>query len=264
MATLKLIWKLSKEVEIVALEENLLLFKFQGEWDKARILEGASWSFDKQRLLMHEFVTDWRPDDCLESGGCSFFFRIRVEIDITKPRRRVVKLIGCVGKKEIWGRITYERLATFYYLYGLLGHTDVECEANSGEMNKNIPQYGDWLRASSLKKGITFIKQYSSGISGGDQKPNSVTTQDIVEKGPKVLENEGKGDTKRSAGTKKWRRLAREIKEIEAMRKIDNGERKKDELERMEMDINRITKKGRELGMKQKAIETDQTVKAEF
>ncbi|XVF54975.1 hypothetical protein PTKIN_Ptkin05aG0223700 [Pterospermum kingtungense] len=63
MATMKIIWKLSKEVEILALEDNIFLFKFQCAKDKERILEGAPWSFDKNLLLFHEFVGEWRPEE---------------------------------------------------------------------------------------------------------------------------------------------------------------------------------------------------------
>ncbi|XVF56348.1 hypothetical protein PTKIN_Ptkin06aG0112500 [Pterospermum kingtungense] len=47
MRTMKAIWKLRREEEIAALEENLFLFKFQWERDKERELEEAPWTFDK-------------------------------------------------------------------------------------------------------------------------------------------------------------------------------------------------------------------------
>ncbi|XVE61132.1 hypothetical protein DITRI_Ditri06bG0015200 [Diplodiscus trichospermus] len=139
MATLKIIWKLSREVDIAALEDNLFLFKFQCERDKDRVLEGAPWSFDKHMLLFHEFKGELRPEEyCLrqqrfglDAGGWANFLRLRMEIDITKPLRRAVKLGGGHGGKEIWGSL-------------------------------GAYQYGDWLRASPLRKDITYNKQQSS------------------------------------------------------------------------------------------------------
>ncbi|XVF60617.1 hypothetical protein PTKIN_Ptkin08bG0062400 [Pterospermum kingtungense] len=44
-------------------ESMMATLKFQGGRDKARILEGAPWSFDKHLLLLHKYMGDWRPDD---------------------------------------------------------------------------------------------------------------------------------------------------------------------------------------------------------
>ncbi|XVF50764.1 hypothetical protein PTKIN_Ptkin04bG0129700 [Pterospermum kingtungense] len=63
METMKTIWKLMREVQIMAIEDNLFLFKFQEENDKERVLEGAPWSFDKQMLLFHEFRGELRPEE---------------------------------------------------------------------------------------------------------------------------------------------------------------------------------------------------------
>ncbi|XVF48508.1 hypothetical protein PTKIN_Ptkin03bG0196200 [Pterospermum kingtungense] len=89
---------------------------------------------------------------------------MRVEIDITKPLRRTVKLAGGEGRKDAWGRIAYERLPTFCYCFGLLGHIDTDCAAKieGTDDNQETHQYGDWLRASPLKKGLTFNKKLSS------------------------------------------------------------------------------------------------------
>ncbi|XVF51641.1 hypothetical protein PTKIN_Ptkin04bG0200700 [Pterospermum kingtungense] len=133
---MKMIWKLSKEVVAVAFEENLLLFKFQGERDKSRILEGArvyGLPLGMRNKAIGERIGKKirhpiKVDNYLDSGGCGFFLRIRVEIDVTKPLRRAVKLLEGDGKKEIWGRITYKWLTTFCYSCGKLGHTDVDCD----------------------------------------------------------------------------------------------------------------------------------------
>ncbi|XVF64705.1 hypothetical protein PTKIN_Ptkin09bG0188900 [Pterospermum kingtungense] len=75
-------------------------------------------------------------DKGLEGGGWTSFLRLRVEINTKKPLSRVVKLQGA-GQN---------------------------CEVDADDSNKNpeMNQYGDWLRASSLKKSITFDKKQSS------------------------------------------------------------------------------------------------------
>jgi hypothetical protein len=77
------------------------------------------------------------------------FMRIRVRMDITKPllRRKLVKL----GKDPpIWISLRYEKLPTFCYKCGRLGHSDRECrEQQWKEASKggDVMAYGPWLRA---------------------------------------------------------------------------------------------------------------------
>ncbi|XVF47816.1 hypothetical protein PTKIN_Ptkin03bG0141300 [Pterospermum kingtungense] len=214
METMKAIWKITNEVEIMAIEENLFLFKFQGARDKERVLEGAPWSFDKSLLLFQEFNGALRPDeyvfdkatfwvriyglllgmmnktigarigeslgrlikadkslgklikadDSLDGGGWTTFVRLRVELNITKPLRRVIKLSSGEKQKGVCGRVAYERLPTFCYCYGFIGHADSECAVtiNKDDGKAVSFQYGDWMQASPLKKGINFNRKEST------------------------------------------------------------------------------------------------------
>ncbi|XVF53488.1 hypothetical protein PTKIN_Ptkin05aG0103200 [Pterospermum kingtungense] len=103
-------------------------------------------------------------DESLEGGGWAAFLRLRVMVDLTKPLRRTIKLAGGEDKRERWGRLAYERLPTFCYRCGLLGHADIDCEAaDSGQTsNPELLQYGDWMRAIPFKKRTRFNKQLSS------------------------------------------------------------------------------------------------------
>ena len=75
-------------------------------------------------------------------------------MDITKPLRRFIIVAKGAGKGEIWGRLGYERLPTFCYKCGVIGHSEYECEQALVEgYRSNTKQYGDWLRASPLQKG---------------------------------------------------------------------------------------------------------------
>lgn len=62
-ATMKLIWKLSRDVDIMDLENDLFLFKFENEIDKGRVLDGAPWTFDKLLLMLQEFNGDSWPEE---------------------------------------------------------------------------------------------------------------------------------------------------------------------------------------------------------
>lgn len=53
--------------------------------------------------------------------------RIRVEIDISKPLRRIVKLTLDTKNPSVGILLRYECLPEFYYGCGLLGHQFKEC-----------------------------------------------------------------------------------------------------------------------------------------
>ncbi|XVF74751.1 hypothetical protein PTKIN_Ptkin13bG0136800 [Pterospermum kingtungense] len=62
IGTLKGVWKLNRDVEVIVLEENLFLFNFLTLKDKERILEGALWLFDKHLLMFQDFNGELPPD----------------------------------------------------------------------------------------------------------------------------------------------------------------------------------------------------------
>ena len=54
------------------------------------------------------------------------FLRIRVEIPIDKPFRRGGNITNAEGER-VWINFKYERLPTFCYICGILGHDDKHC-----------------------------------------------------------------------------------------------------------------------------------------
>ena len=55
------------------------------------------------------------------------FYRIRVELDITKPIRRWVKFQDLKTKEMLRYDVKYERMPTFCYFCGSVGHADKNC-----------------------------------------------------------------------------------------------------------------------------------------
>ncbi|XVF73886.1 hypothetical protein PTKIN_Ptkin13bG0017000 [Pterospermum kingtungense] len=88
-------------------------------------------------------------DETMDKGGWAEFLRLRIEVDRRKPLHRTVKLAGGPGKREIWGRLAYERLPTFCYCCGLLRHSDSDCETVVNCENKFKAQ----LKASLSSPG---------------------------------------------------------------------------------------------------------------
>ena len=74
----------------------------------------------------------------------ALFMRIRVELPIDKPLRRGGNMVSLDGEK-FWVNFKYERLPTFCFLCGKLGHDDKHCLEFPNWQN-TPKQYGEWLR----------------------------------------------------------------------------------------------------------------------
>ncbi|KAL0012397.1 hypothetical protein SO802_007505 [Lithocarpus litseifolius] len=90
------------------------------------------------------------PED---DGAGSEFLRVRINIDISKPLLRCSKLRS-EGKQVGWVGLKYERLPNFCYWCGRVTHGERDCEVwlrGKGSLRKEEQQYGEWLRAESLR-----------------------------------------------------------------------------------------------------------------
>ncbi|XVF29997.1 hypothetical protein REPUB_Repub16aG0019700 [Reevesia pubescens] len=68
IATMKIIWKLAKTVEIMVLGENLFLLNFFMLADKNKVLDGAPWSFDKHLFMLHDYEAGLKLEDYIFSN----------------------------------------------------------------------------------------------------------------------------------------------------------------------------------------------------
>ncbi|MBA0560819.1 hypothetical protein Golob_017696, partial [Gossypium lobatum] len=118
---------------------------------------------------------DWRDRD----GGWMDFIRLRVKIDVSRPLRRVVHLVGREETETIC-TIKYEMLPTFCYICSLIGHTTQKCikkdehletkkQANSNKANTGsnagTRDENDIITQKRKKGGCLAVN--SEGHSGG-------------------------------------------------------------------------------------------------
>ena len=90
------------------------------------------------------------PED---DGAGSEFLRVRINIDISKPLLYCSKLCS-EGKQVGWVGLKYERLPNFYYWCGHVAYGERDYEVwlrGKGSLRKEEQQYGEWLRAESLR-----------------------------------------------------------------------------------------------------------------
>lgn len=87
--------------------------------------------------------------------------KLKIELNLGKAIRRGTQI--CLDKAEpIWIPVKYERLPSFCYCCGRLGHTIVECDSvdNMKETNaENTTElrFGEYLRASPIKNAKVVV-----------------------------------------------------------------------------------------------------------
>ena len=74
--------------------------------------------------------------------------------------------MASVEGEKCWVSFRYERLPTFCFQCGMLGHDEKHCLVPPDQQNPR--QYGDWLRAQGNSKlGLERSKSTSNGECGG-------------------------------------------------------------------------------------------------
>ena len=87
--------------------------------------------------------------------------RIRVDLQLDMPFKRGGKIASVEGEK-FWISFGYERLSTFCFQCGRLGHDEKHCKEPPNRQNPK--QYNDWIRAQgNPKMGLEKSRSTSSG-----------------------------------------------------------------------------------------------------
>ncbi|KMT01423.1 hypothetical protein BVRB_9g214320 [Beta vulgaris subsp. vulgaris] len=71
-------------------------------------------------------------------------------LDVTQPLRRVQRIALRKGETALV-ELKYERLPTFCYVCGTIGHIERDCPVNHEDDKEFDKQWGSWLRASPRK-----------------------------------------------------------------------------------------------------------------
>nr|GMD63385.1 uncharacterized protein LOC109174453 [Ipomoea batatas] len=98
--------------------------------------------------LIHTDEKNW-------DGSIRLFYRVRVAIDITKSLKKQMKLKRDNGT---WAFIDfrYERLPTFCFLCGIIGHGDRLCPKFVNGYDRNLEKpFGAWMRAGFRRTAPT-------------------------------------------------------------------------------------------------------------
>ncbi|KAL8546388.1 hypothetical protein ACS0TY_006204 [Phlomoides rotata] len=177
------------------IDKNLFSFKFNSENDMKMVLEREPWLFKKNVVMLKElergeqpadisfnWVTFWiwlyeLPQaarnqrvirlivgkmgelfeiDTSSMEGFSRSIRAKVSLDPNKPLKAGIHM-ELQGKSKVWINFNYERLPSFCYICGALGHMRKECDLTEGpddfeSIQESKLPFGEWMRASPMKK----------------------------------------------------------------------------------------------------------------
>ncbi|XP_019170974.1 PREDICTED: uncharacterized protein LOC109166477 [Ipomoea nil] len=184
--TMTNVWRPSFGMNIKELQPRKFLFRFYREKDISRILEDGPWAYEQSLLILKRISVAEDPetvvldraefwiqvhglpnglrseavlsavggyigrvtklDDRNFDGSMRLFFRVRVEIEVAKPLKKGMWLKKDNGE---WAKVDfrYERLPTFCFICGLLGHGDKFCHKDSPV----VKPYGPDLRAGGRR-----------------------------------------------------------------------------------------------------------------
>nr|GMD54424.1 putative receptor-like protein kinase At3g47110 [Ipomoea batatas] len=143
------VWRPTMGVTMRQLPPQRFLVRFYNEADCTRNL----------------VQTDERNFD----GSMCIFYRVRVAIDVAKPLKKQMKLKKDNGS---WAFIDfrYERLPTFCFRCGLIGHGDRFCpKIAQGYDPKAEKLYGAWLRAGTRRTMPTSGQRWVAPESNADR-----------------------------------------------------------------------------------------------
>ena len=175
-------WLAAKEVNFKVLEPNLFLVQLHCLGDWGRVMEGSPWLFRGAAVVMQEYdgfsnvlaykldkIPVWARIQGIPEGlmkkrelakkvakkvgdpivvmvnegriNPTPYLRTRVWLDLNKPLVRVVPI---TLKERIQYLVQYEKLPSFCFYCGCIGHEVTEC--GDGTHEKQSCQWGDWLR----------------------------------------------------------------------------------------------------------------------
>ncbi|KAK1606309.1 hypothetical protein QYE76_029982 [Lolium multiflorum] len=215
-------WGNPKGLEIWHTGRNTFMAEFATKADKARVMEGHPWTVGNQAVLLNDFdpvrfeklgiwvrilnlpcslMNDQRGKDLASRVGkvekmhvdekgkaWGEFLRFRATINITEPFMRCVSIYSQKRKAIEFFYVMYERLPTFCFSCGLLGHSSTGCPSPAEwDADGLLPYHGPRLCLPDDRKKKTASTQSSQGSYPSDQG----SRHSMGKGGPKVQTKNG-------------------------------------------------------------------------
>ena len=201
--TLNQIWAISKGALFRLIENGMFVVQFASLKDKNKVMAGRPWTFDQNLVMLQEIEDDVQPSDIV-MNRCPFWVRLynlpmrsrseshirqiggsigqvlevdkdeigwdksarlRILLDIKKPLKRVQRIAVKSGS-SVLVEIKYERLPTFCYMCGVIGHIERDCLSPLVEDKEEEKQWGSWIRASPRRGRQKLAEEAKEFLKG--------------------------------------------------------------------------------------------------
>lgn len=222
--TLSSIWRPVKGVFMKETNfPNVFVFKFFHDLDLQRVMDDGPWTFNQQVLLLKKLEEDdqlanmklselfiWLQvydlpvgfnseyihkaignyvgkflgtDPKNFQGLCKNYIRIKVGIDINRPLKSRMRMKKS-GGDWLWLSFKYERLQSFCFFCGLIGHSEKFCEyLIDNPQNNGERKYNSSLRAPVRNQYISRDNQWLRGADGNKIIPGKEDADGEVQTG---------------------------------------------------------------------------------
>lgn len=198
--TMAALWRPGKGVCIKDLSPTLFLFQFFHEVDLKRVIDSGPWTFDQHILILKRLGENEQPhrvhlfhtlfwvqvynlpigflsekvltnignyigefqasDPNNFMGVWRNYMRLRVSIDVRKPLKRRLRLKK-EGGEWFWVEFKYERLNTFCFICGLLGHTKKLCPKLYDRVDAELVRpYGPEMKAPTRRNAMSVGERW--------------------------------------------------------------------------------------------------------
>ena len=189
-------------VEVLDMGRNIFAFQFSDKEDYLKVLRGRPWAIQTHLLnlqlwdddlLLKEVVFNICPfwvqfqgltfsfmslENAIRLGSAigrvvmaenpvqdgkviRNFLRLRVLVDISKPLA-IGFWVPRNMKDDIWSEVRYERIPSFCYRCGIIGHDKKLCTLNVSSDDDEDCEFGSWLKASPPKPMMELIELVDS------------------------------------------------------------------------------------------------------
>jgi hypothetical protein len=174
--SMKRVWKIRGHLDMLQLPDRRFLLEFSEEGDFNHVTKGGPWRHKDDAVLVDALKEGQDPETvrfltvpiwvqfrkipfyllckvlardlgrevgsfiCIDNHArgdiCDKFLRARVHLPIDRALRRWVTLMDGVTNEEVVANVHYERLPSFCYICGFIGHSDSDCNAAGSTKRK--------------------------------------------------------------------------------------------------------------------------------
>lgn len=261
--------------------QNLFTFQFHSDSDLKDVLNREPWLFDKNLLLLKELEMGEQPSQVrldstalwmrvydLPAGarsnqavtaiaklsgevleidqnsmvGITRHIRVKVRVNISQPLKKGMSLdLG--NNITAWIPFKYERLPSFCFVCGAIGHMRRECDLTDSsqeilDLSEEELPYGEWMRVSPLKKAVVTTSEIQRDPASNVRKALFENfRKSVLQKIPREEEEGTESITIRE--THEVKALGEKLRNVIVTETVQNAEKESMETQNLEEETER-------------------------